>query len=357
MARKMSLRNNFLAIFSAAMLSACGGEAVVADTQKVRPAKIVSVEAATNTRDLSFPAVVRAAQSAELTFQISGEIEALNVLEGDEVEEGFVIAQLDQRNARNNLAQAQAEFRNAEAEYQRAERLVAQDAISQSTLDARRTQRDIAAVALSNAEKALADTVLTAPFSGGISRVYPQQYQNIQAKEQIVLIQSNEVEAVIDVPGTIIARIPQLVPVETRVVLDAAPDIEIPGTYKEAAGQADANTQTYEITFAFEPPENLLILPGMTANVSTTFIFDGAKDVIPDGVAAPLSSILAEGADTFVWVVDPETMQLSKRKVIVSGDAGENVIVTDGLNGDEKIVAAGVSFFHEGMTVRPWAPE
>ena len=50
-----------------------------------RPAKLVEVEAATNQRDLSFPAVIRAAQSAELTFQVAGEIREINVLEGDEV--------------------------------------------------------------------------------------------------------------------------------------------------------------------------------------------------------------------------------------------------------------------------------
>jgi len=41
---------------------------------KPRPAKLVQVTAASNQRDLSFPAVIQAAQTAELTFQVGGEI-------------------------------------------------------------------------------------------------------------------------------------------------------------------------------------------------------------------------------------------------------------------------------------------
>lgn len=340
-----------------AALIGCSKQETSPSVDAARPAKIVTVATSSNRRDLTFPAVVRAARSAELTFQVTGEIKELNVLEGQQVEQGVVIAKLDQRNAKNNVAQARAEYENAEAEYQRARRLVEQDAISRSVLDSRKTQRDVARVALGNAEKALADTVIAAPFAGAISKVYPQQFQNVQAKEPIAVIQSNQVEAVVNVPGTIIARIPQLEPVGTRVVLDAAPGVEIPAEFKEASGLADESTQTYEISFVFAPPDNLLILPGMTASVRSTFVFNGAKDIVADGFLVPLSAILAEGAARFVWIVDPETGIISKRPVSVASEGGEDVTILEGVNENEQIIAAGVSFFHDGMKVRPWTPE
>ena len=351
-----SLRNLGFAAFLVVSTSCSNGAQETRDV-KIRPAKLTTVEVASSERDLTFPAVVRAARSAELTFQVNGEIRELNVLEGAEITKNDIIAQLDQRNAQNALAQAKAEYTNAQAEYERAERLVAQDAISQSALDARRTQRDIARVSLSTAEKALNDTVLRAPFSGSISRVFVEQFQNVQLKEPIAVLQSDEIEAIVNVPGTIIARIPQLEPVGTRVILDAAPDVEIPATFRESSGLADENTQTYQISFTFEPPADLLILPGMTATIRTTFVFKGAKDILPEGVAAPLSSILAEGNQTYVWVVDDESMTISKQPVTVGPDAGDMVTVVNGLEGGETIVAAGVSFFHEGMQVRAWTPE
>ncbi|MEC7291373.1 MAG: efflux RND transporter periplasmic adaptor subunit, partial [Pseudomonadota bacterium] len=68
-------------------------------------------------------------------------------------------------------------------------------------------------------------------------------------------------------------------------------------------------------------------------------------------------AILAEGDDTYVWVVDPNTMKISKQQVNAQADAGDFVTVTEGLRGGELIVAAGVTFFHDGMIVRRWDPE
>ena len=340
-------------------LAGCSGSSDTSADQPPtsRPAKLVEVEAATNQRDLSFPAVIRAAQTAELTFQVAGEIREINVLEGDEVSAGKIVAKLDQRDALNRLAQAKAEFDNATTEFERAERLAAEDAISRSVLETRRTQRDVADAAYRTAQKAVSDTVLKAPFEGVISTVSGRQFQNVQAKESIAVLQSEEVEAVINIPGTIIARIPQLEPVGVRVKLDAAPDAEIVAQFKEASGEADPSTQTYEISFSFIPPEDLFILPGMTATVESSFLFNGADDLVAEGIAVPLSAILAEGDETFIWLVDETTMKISKRRVTAQSDAGDYVTVTDGLDGGETIVAAGVSFFHDGMTVRRWVPE
>lgn len=324
---------------------------------KPRPAKLIEVEASSNQRELSFPAVIRAAQSADLTFQVAGEIREINVLEGDEVAAGTVIARLDQRDALNRLAQAKAEFDNATTEFERAERLAAQDAISRSVLETRKTQRDVADAAYRTAQKSVSDTVLKAPFAGFISTVSGRQFQNVQAKESIAVLQSEEVEAVINIPGTIIARLPQLEPVGVQVVLDAAPDAEIVASFKEASGEADPNTQTYEVSFSFLPPENLFILPGMTATVESSFLFSGAQDIVADGISVPLSAVLAEGDELFVWVVDPQSMKIEKQPIVAQSDAGTHVTVTQGLVGGETIVGAGVSFFHDGMTVRRWVPE
>lgn len=334
----------------------CFGEAEEFSEQEVRPAKLITVEAATTDLDLTFPAVIQATQSAELTFQVSGGIRELDVLEGAVVQQGDLIAKLDQRNAINAVEQARVEYENASSEYQRYEQLIAQSLVSQSNLDAQRTKRDVAAIALSNAEKALSDTELHAPFTGVISRLDVNRFQNIQAKEPIAIIQSAQVEAIINVPGTIIAISPQLEPVNTRVVLDQAPNTEIPAELREFSGIADQATQTYEVSFSFLPPEELLILPGMTANVSTTLVMNSTGEQA-SGVTLPIASILAEGQNTYVWVVDSSDMSIGKRLVQVETEPGESIRVIDGLEDGETIVAAGVSFFHEGMKVRAWTAE
>ncbi len=342
---------------SALMLAACGSEPTEPQTSPtVRPAKLVVATRSSTQRNLEFPAIIRAIESADLTFQVAGEILELDVLEGQEVERGDVIARLNQRNNQNQVAQAQAEFDNAQAEYERAERLAAEDAISRSVLETRRTTRDIAAAALDNAKKSLGDTVLRAPFDGSISQVSARRFQNVQAKESIATIQTREVEAVVNMPGTIIARIPQLIPVGVNVVLDSDPNRPIQAEFREAAGTADPETQTYAVSFSFTPPDDLFTLPGMTATVQTTLDFVGVTDIFEQGISVPLTAILAEGEETFVWVVDPDTYKISKRKVRLGAESVEEVTVTEGLEGGELVIAAGVSFFSDGATVRAWQP-
>ena len=70
----------------------------------------------------------------------------------------------------------------------------------------------------------------------------------------------------------------------------------------------------------------------------------------------PLNAILAEGDARDVWLVD-DAMTLRKTAVTLGADLDESVTVTSGLSGGETIVAAGVSFLHEGMTVREWVEE
>ena len=354
---KLILKTGLFAI--AATLVGCGASETVDETLAVRPAKLVTIERASNVRTLNLPAVIQSARTSEMTFQVSGQVSELLVLEGQEVEQGEVVARLDDRDYRNNVVQARAQYEQAESDFQRAQRLIAQDAISQSVLEGRRTQRDVALAALDSAEKNLSDTELKAPFSGGISRVYVEQFQNIQAKELIADIQSDGVEAIVNIPADLIAYVPQFEPVGTVVILDAAPNTEIPTVFKEASGQADPNTQTYEASFSFTPPDNLLILPGMTATLQSGFEFSENVDplLIPTGVSTPLSSIVAEGDDTFVWVVDTATMAVSKRIVKVGPGIDENVVVTSGLEGGETVVAAGGAFLHEGLIVRPWEPQ
>ena len=337
--------------------TACSGPAETVDAApEARPAKLVVAVQNTTERNLTFPAVIRAIESADLTFQVAGEILELNVLEGQVVQRGDVIARLDNRNNLNQVAQAQAEYDNALAEFERAERLAAEDAISRSVLETRRTTRDIAAAGLDNAKKSLSDTILRAPFDGSISQVSARRFQNIQAKESIANIQPQEVEAVVNMPGTIIARVPQLVPLGAGVRLDSAPNTLIQAEFREAAGTADPETQTYEVSFSFTPPEELLTLPGMTATVESAFDFTGAADFFPQGISVPLSSILAEGGETYVWVVDTETYKITKQRVVTSSEGDANVTVVEGLEGGETLIQAGETFFNEGSTIRPWEP-
>lgn len=351
----MNFKFSFLFIL-AVLLAACSSPEVdTSEAPKIRPAKLITVAEASTTRTMSFPAVIGAEETSELTFQVSGQITTVTVLEGEQVEAGQIIAQVEARDYQNSLDQAQAQFDNAESDYQRALELVDRGNISQSVMDSRRASRDVAQSVLDTAKKALDDTILKAPFSGYVSKVFVERFQNIQAKELIANLQSNGAVAIINAPAELVARVPQLEPTDIRIILDAAPDMSIPGVLKEASGEADPATQTYEVSFKFASPENLNVLPGMTATVRTDFKLSSTSDIVPTGIAVPVAAVVAEGENIFVWRVDKETMEISKAPIVTGiGISQQNVIVTSGLDNGDLIVAAGGSFLNSGMRVRAW---
>lgn len=335
-------------------LASCGAPEEEVREAPVRPIKLITVEEASNEFPVSYPAVVEAAQSSILTFQVNGLLQELPVTEGELVEAGAVIARLDQRDFQNNLNSARAQYDNAESEYQRAARLAEQDAISRSTVEARRSARDIARAQLDTAQKALDDTELRAPFTGQVAQISVENFQNVNAQQPIVTLQTaGAVEAVVQVPARILAYMPQINPTNTNMILDAAPSLPIPATLKEASSQADPTTQTYRARFTFTPPANLLILPGMTGSIESTFVYLGTQFDL--GVSVPIGAVMADGDERFVWLVDEETMTVSRHPVEISDDQfGEEVGVVAGLEGGEVIAGAGASYLFEGMRVRAW---
>jgi len=351
----MSFRSNALGLsLVAACLSACGGDVETVREAPVRPIKLITVEGTSNEFPVSYPAVVEAAQSSVLTFQVGGLLQELPVTEGELVEQGALIAKLDQRDFQNNLNSARAQFDNAESEYQRSRRLAEQDAISRSVLDGRKSARDIAKAQLDTAQKAFDDTELRAPFTGQIAAISVENFQNVGAQQPVATLQTaGAVEAVVDVPARIIAYVPQINPTNTVMVLDAAPNIAIPATFKEVSGQSDPTTQTYRARFNFTPPQELLILPGMTGSIDSTFVYLGEQFDL--GVSVPVGAVMADGDARYVWIVDQETMTVSRRDIEVSEDRfGEDVGVVSGLEGGEVIAGAGASYLFEGMQVRAW---
>lgn len=339
-----------------AAIASCSPESVeetVVDA--IRPVKLITVEAANNVQIRNFPAVIAVIESSKLAFQVGGLIEQFPVIKAQEVEEGEILAQLDQRDYINQLSTARAQFAIAETEYRRAQRLAEEDAIAQNVLEQRESQFNIASAALDTAEKALADTVLTAPYAGTVASKLASTLDNVQPGQVVVsLIGGGAMEAKVAIPASLVVTAPD--PEDQGnifVTLDAAPGYQIPALFRQADLSADAASQTYEASFAFTPPEDLNILPGMNATV-TLEIPNRSLSTENALASVPLAAIMSEGGNQFVWLVDENTMQVSKRQVTVAEGVGDSINILDGLQAGDVIVGAGASYLSEGLEVRPW---
>lgn len=334
----------------------CGGEnAEQAREPVVRPVKMISLSAASDIQTARYPAVISAGQSADLSFQVNGFVAEMAVSDAQSVNQGDLIARLDQRDFQNQLTTARAQFETAEEEYQRAVRLAREDAIATSVLEQRESQRDVARAQLDSAEKALEDTVLRAPFSGVVTQA-PVNNGDAMSAGQLVasLMGEGILKATIDLPARVIAQSQEVEDRGAVVLLDAAPGERMEATFLEAILVADAASQTYEVVFTFEPPSDLVVLPGMNATVelSSARRTESSETL---RISVPLSAIASDGENTYVWVVDQNTMTVSRRDVTIAEGIGEFAVVTDGLEFGETIASAGASFLADGMQVRPWA--
>jgi RND family efflux transporter MFP subunit len=157
----------------------------------------------------------------------------------------------------------------------------------------------------------------------------------------------------VNVPASVIARSQEAENRKAFVLLDAAPDTRIEATFKSASLLADSTSQTYAVTFTFDPPGNLVVLPGMHATLELGQA-QRTTDSQSQRVSVPLSAILSDGTARYVWIVDQDSMTVSKREVTISDGIGDSAVVTEGLALGETIATAGASYLAEGMQVRPW---
>ena len=267
------MRKIYFYLAASAAIAAVGGctpEQEVSSEPVVRPAKLVVVNAAGNSRQYRFPAIVNAATSADLTFAVSGQIASLAVKEGDEVEKGQLIAQLDQDRFRTDVSQARATLDGAQLEFERAERLIKEDAIARNVFQQRRTQRDIAQAGLDAANKALADSTLRSPFAGVIAVRQAKELEVVQPSQSVVTLQTTgAAEAVVQ--DTRVAGRP-VYSHFARIDRDSARCSTWCAYSRRdeiTNAKADEATQTFTVRFTFLPPDDLTILPGMTGTIES----------------------------------------------------------------------------------------
>lgn len=346
----------FFGLLVVFMVTGCGDNTAkdTEDTaQVIRPAKLMKVGQSGGQELLNFPAVIQAQQSSELAFQVAGVISNMAVKEGVAVEKGQILAQLDPRDFKSKLDVATAQFEIADVEYQRALALIDSNVISKSELAKRKADYEVNKSKLATATKALDDTTLRAPFAGRVAKVLSHVEEYIKAGTQVFMLLSlNQLEARINLPSSVIvhSRETDRNEVKAYVVLDAAPEYRIKASFKEAALEADQDSQTYEVIFGFDAVKNLAILPGMSA---TVLISEFGPKTTPK-VTVPLSAIGNDGTQSYVWVVNEKTMSVSKRIVVLEPGIGEEFELLSGLELGETIVTAGISTLIEGAVVRPW---
>ncbi len=349
----------YLALLATAIfISGCSQEPP--DTApSVRPVKIMEISSLGGGSVREYPGFIRAAESAEVSFEVAGRIIKLNAREGKGVKAGDILAVLDDTLFVAEFDVAVANLNKARADLNRSENIFAEDpgAITQERIDSDRRAVEVSDAKLTQAHKSVDDTVMRAPFDGAVSRRLVEVFENVQAKQTVVIVENlDRVEVEIAVPerdmmgrGSGRRTREELEAIQRTVkpmvALSSFPDVEYPGVLSEVATRADPTTRTFAVRIAFEAPPNSGLLPGMTARVSGRF--QGSAPV-----RVPVSALASNpGAEATVWVINPDTMTAHARVVQLGQMIGEEVNIVAGLEAGEMIAVTGAAQLAEGMQV------
>lgn len=352
-----------LVLATGILLSACDKQEEVAAPELPRPVKthVIGGDEAGDIRRL--PARVYASQRAEISFRVQGLIVELPAKEGDFVNKGQLLAQLDQKDYKTAVNDRQAKFDEAKSNFERGKELIKKDFISKVDFDKLEANYKTAKANLEQAELDLSYTSMTAPFDGQVARRYVQSNEEVRRKQAVLALQNTkQLDIKFDVPERLLLKLKN---VEERQKSDTAdrPTIaharftsdgpRYPLAFKEIATRADEQTRTFEATFVLDTPEGITVLPGMTAevhlNLATLY---GSTDF---DILIPNTAVFADpsgAARKLVWVVDQESMTVRSREVETGVLVDDRIRIVSGLKAGESVVSAGLRHLEDGQQVR-----
>ena len=326
------------------------------------PVVALTVQAANADAAASFPGDVHARYEMPLSFRVGGQLVARNVNLGDQVKKGQALAQLDAKDAEDNVASARAALDAAEhrlvfatQQRDRDEEQFKQNLISKVQVE---QTRDAYASALAGRDQAkqqwmLAQnqtqyTTLFADHDGTVTSQHADVGQVLAPGQEVFgFAWSGERDVYIDVPES---RIDALAIGQQAVVrLPALPGHVFSAKIREIASAADAQSRTYRVKLSFDEAAASLGL-GMTAKVSLrTSARPGAYTRVPS------TALFHDGNRPAVWVVRRDST-LELRPVSVARYEEQDVLLDSGLSSGERIVMQGVHTVSAGEKVMPMVP-
>lgn len=295
---------------------------------------VVKVARGDLARSVHLTAELKPFQDIDVHAKVAGYVNEIRVDIGDQVKTGDVIATLDIAEQKADLAKAEATYREARLDYGRIQGitrkrpgLLAQDEVdkAEAAYEVAKANRDRA--------KAFTDyAVITAPFSGIITKRLADKGQLIQAgtsanTQPVVHLSDNtRLRLVFPAPESIVPQVRAGLPVSVSV---QATGLSLAGKIARVSGMIDDATRTMEVEVDLDNPD-LHLTPGMYASV--TIDLDRQAGVL----WVPVQAVAGKERPT-LWVVDAQN-QVEERQVTLGIQTPDKVEVTSGAQEGEMVI-------------------
>jgi membrane fusion protein, multidrug efflux system len=311
--------------------------------------EVARVEVLKLTDDAQAVGSLRSRQSVVLRPEVSGRVTQLNFRDGERVSRGQLLVQLDDQLPLAQLQQAEAELSIAQANHKRNQELVAQNFISQRSVDESAANLQVAQAKLALARATAARLRIVAPFDGiaGIRNISVGDY----LKDGADIVNIEDMDAIF-----VDFRLPERFQTKIQRGQLALVDLDaLPGRRYTALVQAidplvDANGRSVGVRACIDNRQ-LQLRPGMFARITVVF---GERDnarVVPEEAIVPQA-----GRQFVIRLVDgpdQDTKIAQRVEVKVGIRRPGRVEITNGLQPGDLVVTAGQQRVQkDGMPVR-----
>ncbi len=340
----MRLRHLSLGLLVAAFLVQSG----TAQQAEPRVAFVTKIEPDGLGVTRQFFGTVVARQTVDLAFQVSGQLVQFPAQEGEVILQNGLVAKLDLEPFELQLRQAELQFEQAERTFQRLEQLGAN--VSSAQLDDAETQVGLARVSRRNAEVALENATLSAPFNALVASRNVANFSTIAQGTPVVRLHDmSELRIEIDVPEVLFQQAGGDADIRLEARFPTGPET-YPLEVREFNAEASSVGQSFRATLALPQEAGLTVLPGSSVTVLATNLQDDAPLFIP-----PTALRLGNNGETTVmrFVPSDDTSgTLEEVAVTIEPDRDGRVMVLSGLEPGDEILRTGAQTVADGEVVR-----
>jgi multidrug efflux system membrane fusion protein len=297
--------------------------------------------------------------------QISGQMIRIAYTEGQIVNKGDLLVEIDSRpyqlaqaQAEGSLKQHQAMLQAAQLDLERYQNLAKTNAIPRQQLDAQvaLVQQDQGLVItdqaqIDTAKLNIAYAHIVAPVSGRVGLRQVDQGNYVTANDANGVVVITQLSPISVLFTTAEDNLPPILKrVQSGAVLSVTAfnrngrDKLATGQLSTFDNQIDTTTGTLKLRAQFDNTDSALF-PNQFVNVQLLV------DTLRDSAVVPTSAVQRGAPGTFVYVVGDD-LKVSVRKVELGPVDGERVAVKSGLKPGEKIVTDGADKLRDGIEVR-----
>jgi len=306
------------------------------------PAKVITqqVELQHIVDEIDALGTANANESINIQPRISSLIESVSFAEGQNVVAGEVLVQLEDNEIVAGLALAEASLSESQSLYNRSKSLADTQAISASTLEQLLAQVRVDEAQVEAAKARLDNTIIRAPFSGrvGLRRISPGSFVNTSTIIT-TLDDVSQIKLDFSVPEAFLTVLSQGMNITAQSLV--YPDRKFEGAVSGIDTRLDPITRAVQVR-AIIPNDDGLLKPGMFMSVAL-------KRDRGEVVVAPEQSIVPEGGNQFVFVVDSGVAE--KRLVKLGRRIPGFVAIESGLEAGEAVITEGTHKVRDGSAV------